>query len=76
MEFFVSNFEANLVTGGLGTSCEIAPDERHWAFTDQYTNVGSINGLVPSGKQAITRTNVDPYLCRHMASLGRSELIK
>ena len=39
-------------------------------------NNGSGNGLVPSGNkaEAITWANVDPDLCRHIASLGHNEL--
>ena len=40
-------------------------------FTNGKSNIGSGNGLVLSG---ITWVNVDPDLCRHMASLGHNEL--
>ena len=43
----------------------------HW----WWVNIGSGNiGLVPSGNKAITWANVDPDLCRHIASLGLNEL--
>ena len=40
------------------------------------SNIGSGNGLVPSGNKPwpITRANVDPDLCRQMASLSHNEL--
>ena len=38
-------------------------------------SIGLANGLVPSDNRAITQTNFDPDLGRHMASVGRSELI-
>ena len=37
-----------------------------------YVDIGSGNGFMPS---AINWANVDPDLCRHMASLGLGELI-
>ena len=38
-------------------------------------NIGSGNGLVPSGKQAITGINVDQMIRSHMASLGYNLII-
>ena len=35
-------------------------------------NIGSVNGLMSSGNQPITWTNVDPNLYRHMTSLGHN----
>ena len=42
--------------------------------SEPQVNTGPVNGLVPSGKQAITWAYVDPDLCRRMASLGHNEL--
>ena len=39
-----------------------------------YVNIWSGNGLVSSGKQAITWASVDHDLQRHMVSLGPNEL--
>ena len=35
-------------------------------------DIGSVNGLMPSGKQPISWTNIDPNLYRHMTSLGQN----
>ena len=39
-------------------------------------NIGSGNGWVPSGNKPLPKANVDPDLCRHIASLGHNELIR
>ena len=38
------------------------------------SQIGSGNGLVPSGQQAITWASFDPGVCHHVASLGQNEL--
>ena len=35
-------------------------------------DIGSVNGLMPSGNQPITWTNICPNLYRHMTSLGHN----
>ena len=50
--------------------CQVHATEPH----KSETNIGSDNGLVPSDNKAIIWANVDPDLCRHMASLGHNEL--
>ena len=42
----------------------------HWWLV----NIGSVKGLLPSGNQAITWTNVDHILWGHIAQLGHNEL--
>ena len=37
-------------------------------------NIGSGDGLVPSGNKPLPEPNVDPDLCRHMVSLGPNGL--
>ena len=42
----------------------------HWWIV----KIGSGNGLVPSGNKSLILVNIDPDLCRHMASLGHNEI--
>ena len=42
----------------------------HWWIV----KMGSGNGLVPSGNKSLILVNIDPDLCRHMASLGHNEI--
>ena len=56
----------------MSTSCENA--HRCVEHLLWRVNIGSGNGLVPSGnKPCITFANVEPVPCRHMASLGRND---
>ena len=48
---------------------KLQSDVCHWASDDKSTLV-----QVAWRHQAITWTNVDPVLCRHMVSLGHNEL--
>ena len=52
----------------MSKSCEMNATEYLW----WQVKICSGNGLVPS---AITWTNIDLYLCRHMVPLGNNELI-
>ena len=67
-------FKQILVIDGWGISCKIALIWMWLDFTDdQSTLVQVMAGAVRH--QTITWANVDPDLCRHMASLGHNELI-
>ena len=46
-------------------------DECHYTLQ---VNIGSGNGLVPSGNKPLPWANVDPDVCRQMESLGLIEL--
>ena len=54
----------------LSISCEIAT-RPYWWLVD----IGSGSGLVLSGNKAITWSNVDTDLCRHMVSPDHNELM-
>ena len=60
---------------GWGISCEIA---LIWMSLDFTEDLSTLVQVMACGvkQQAITWANVDPDLCRHMASLGHNELIK
>ena len=67
-------FELILMIDGWGISCEIAPIWISLEFTDDQSTLVQVMAWCRQ-QQAITWANVDPDLCRHMASLGRNELI-
>ena len=68
---WINNFQTHIKDGypeyfqwNYSQECATRP---HWWLV----NIGSGNGLIGAlRQQAITWTNVDPHLCRHMASLG------
>ena len=62
---FRSHFKILLMAGGWDISCEIA---HKWMSLDTTVDKSTL-------VQVITWTNVDPDLCRHMASLGHNELM-
>ena len=72
MKFYISKFQGNFSYWWLRyrISCEIA---LRWLSLD-LTDGKFREWLGAIRQQAITWANVDPDLCRHMASLGPSEL--
>ena len=65
----------SLVVDGWGISCEIALMLMSLAFTNDRVNIGSGNGLVPSGSKPLPEPMLT-HICRHMVSLGHNELRK
>ena len=43
-------------------------------LTDHLVNIGSGNGLVPSGNKPLSEPMLT-QICRHMTSLGHNELV-
>ena len=66
-------FKRILVIDGWRISCEIALIWMSLDFTDDQSTLVQVMACAVR-QQAITWANVDPDICRHMASLGHNEL--
>ena len=66
-------FKCILVIDGWDISCKITLIWMSLDFTDKSVNIGSGNGLVPSGTKPLPEP-ILTQICRHMVSLGRNEL--
>ena len=68
-------FKQILVIDGWGISCEVALIWMSLGLHWWSVNIGSGNGLVPSGNKPLPEPMLTQISCRHLASLGPNELI-
>ena len=79
MPYGVLNFDSIGSDNGLVTNrTKALPDRRlNYQYVKPETrevNIGSGNGLVLSSIRPLSWADIDPDLCRHIASLGHKEL--